>query len=93
MKDIKAYIEVPDNKSNKVLITLFEDGWIKEQKEGKEISLTDYMIGFANWCVMNYFECKSGWVDINIVGSDFPLIQTTSELLDIYLKEKGIITE
>lgn len=43
-----------------------------------EISLTDYMIGFVEW--------RDKFFDYE-VGRSY----TTSELLDIYFKEKGII--
>lgn len=79
MKDIKAYIRLKDSDEHGEAIIMGKHS----SSYAIEISLTDYMIEFAEWLKEREYEiCNREQISFS-----------TSELLDIYLTEKGIITE
>ncbi len=53
----------------------------------KELPFEDLMIGFAEWCEGNYKKEIKGWIEIM---PDKVVYYTTTELLNIYCKLKGI---
>lgn len=53
----------------------------------KEVSLTELMVGFAEWCADSSTRTDAKWwVDENLENPN-----TTEEMLKFYLKEKGVV--
>jgi len=96
MKDIIAYIKLEITKEN--VLTLESDGIITDNNDddhyAKQINLTEIIIGFAEFA-----EGYSKIDQIYIKNEDAYkhqkdwILFTNESLLEIYLKEKGIITE
>lgn len=53
----------------------------------KPVSLTELMVGFAEWCADSSTRTDAKWwVDENLENPN-----TTEEMLKFYLKEKGVV--
>ncbi len=106
MKDIKAYVVLPIEilppksgfynvyNGDKFLgqdYYNYPDGWEYKIVTHwlKEISLSEYMVGFAEWCGDKYEQdmfCKTMWLH-----NTYETPHETSELLELYFIEQGII--
>lgn len=84
MNEIKVYIKVDPSKE------LHWDGCLIFNEESacyvKEVSLTELMVGFAEWCAYFYKRNGENWI-----GLGYSSEHSTKELIEIYLTEKGIV--
>ncbi len=89
MKDIKALIEVPRGSEGSFWITEVKFKQSNEHKVVREISLSEYMVGFSEWCMENYSKHKGIYLEISV--DDHYKEYSIDQLLVIYLETKGVI--